>query len=67
MPQSVRVAIQGRLAKLPEDAQEMLRRASIIGREFDVDVLRLVCDLDEDHLIVALEAGERAQLIEELH
>ncbi|OFW54138.1 MAG: hypothetical protein A2146_02480 [Actinobacteria bacterium RBG_16_67_10] len=67
VPQSVRVAIQGRLAKLPEDAQEMLRRASIIGREFDVDVLRLVCDLDEDHLIVALEAGERAQLIEELH
>ena len=67
VPQSVRVAIQGRLAKLPEDAQELLRRASIIGREFDVDVLRLVCDLDEDHLIVALEAGERAQLIEELH
>jgi ABC-type oligopeptide transport system substrate-binding subunit len=67
VPQSVRVAIQGRLAKLPEEAQEMLRRASIVGREFDVDLLRLVCDLDEDHLIEALEAGERAQLIEEMH
>ena len=67
VPQSVRVAIQGRLARLPEDAQEMLRRASVIGREFDVSILRLVCELDEDHLIDALEAGERAQLIEELH
>jgi len=67
VPQSVRVAIQSRLAKLPEDAQEMLRRASIVGREFDVDVLRRVCDLDEDRLIDSLEAGERAQLIEELH
>jgi predicted ATPase len=67
VPQSVRVAIQGRLAKLPEDAQELVRRASIIGREFDVDVLRLVCDLDEDRLIDALEAAERAQLIEEIH
>jgi len=67
VPQSVRVAIQGRLAKLPEDAQELVRRASVIGREFDVDVLRLVCDLDEDHLIDALEAAERAQLIEEIH
>ncbi len=67
VPQSVRVAIQSRLAKLPEDAQEMLRRASILGREFDVDVLRRVCDLDEDRLINSLEAAERAQLIEELH
>jgi ABC-type oligopeptide transport system substrate-binding subunit/tRNA A-37 threonylcarbamoyl transferase component Bud32 len=67
VPQSVRVAIQSRLAKLPEDAQEMLRRASVVGREFDVDVLRRVCDLDEDRLIDTLEAAERAQLIEELH
>ena len=67
VPQSVRVAIQSRLAKLPEDAQEMLRRASIVGREFDVDVLRKACDLDEDRLIDSLEAAERAQLIEELH
>jgi tetratricopeptide (TPR) repeat protein len=67
VPDSVRVAIQIRLAKLPEDTQELLRRMSIIGREFDVDLLRLVCDLDEDHLIDALEAAERAQLIEEVH
>jgi ABC-type oligopeptide transport system substrate-binding subunit len=67
VPQSVRVAIQSRLGKLPEPAQEMLRRASIVGREFDVDVLRLVCDLDEDPLIDALESAERAQLIEEVH
>ncbi|HSR48600.1 MAG TPA: ABC transporter substrate-binding protein, partial [Anaerolineales bacterium] len=67
VPQSIRIAIQARLARLPEDAQEILRRASIVGREFDYDVLKATADLDEDRLIDALEIGERAQLIEEIH
>ncbi|HET7011162.1 MAG TPA: ABC transporter substrate-binding protein [Anaerolineales bacterium] len=66
VPQSVRLAIQARLARLPEAAQEVLRRASILGREFDVDLLQAVCDVDEDGLIEALETAERAQLIEEM-
>jgi tetratricopeptide (TPR) repeat protein len=66
IPQSVRQAIQARLARLPESAQEVLRMAAILGREFDVSTLRAACEIDEDVLVNALEAAERAQLIEEI-
>ncbi len=66
IPQSVRQAIQARLARLPESAQDVLRMAAILGREFDFSTLRAACDVDEDVLLNALEAAERAQLIEEI-
>lgn len=66
VPQSVRVAIQARVNKLPSPAQDVLRLAAIFGREFDYAALAEVCDLDEDALIDALEAAERAQLIHEV-
>ena len=44
----------------------MLRLATVIGREFDFDTLRRACDLDEERLIDALEAAQRAQLIAEV-
>lgn len=66
VPQNLRVAIRGRVSRLPEKAQDVLRRAAIIGREFDWDVLKEISDLDEDALIDALENAERAQLIEEV-
>ncbi len=66
IPQSVRVAIQSRVRKLPTDCQETLRLAAILGREFDFDTLAEASELDEDALIEALEGAERAQLIEEV-
>ena len=63
VPQSVRVTIQARLAKMPAAAQDVLRLAAILGREFEFDVLRAASDLDEEALIGALESAERAQLI----
>jgi tetratricopeptide (TPR) repeat protein len=65
VPQSVRLAIQARLGKLPAAAQDALRMASIFGREFEFGTLSEACDLSEDVLIDALEAAERAQLISE--
>ncbi len=65
IPQSVRVTIQARVAKLPEPAQEALRLAAVLGREFDFETLSRASDLGEDALIAALEAAERAQLIME--
>jgi predicted ATPase len=65
IPQSIRVTIQSRLAKLPEATQETLRLAAVIGREFDFATLKKASDLDEDSLIDALENAERAQLISE--
>jgi ABC-type oligopeptide transport system substrate-binding subunit/predicted Ser/Thr protein kinase len=67
IPQNLKVAIRSRVSGLPEKAQEVLRRASIIGREFDWGILKEISDLDEDTLIDALESAEKAQLIEEVH
>jgi predicted ATPase len=66
IPQSVRVAIQSRVGKLPTQVQDTLRLAAILGREFDFDTLAAASELDEDALIEALESAEGAQLIEEL-
>jgi predicted ATPase/DNA-binding SARP family transcriptional activator len=66
IPQGVRVAIQSRVRALPTEAQETLRLAAILGREFEFVTLAEASKLDEDALIDALESAERAQLIEEL-
>jgi predicted ATPase len=66
IPQSVRVAIQSRVGKLPETAQETLRLAAVLGREFDFETLVEAGDWIEDEVIGALESAERAQLIEEV-
>jgi oligopeptide transport system substrate-binding protein len=61
----VRLAIQLRVGKLPESAQEALRLAAILGREFEVEVLQAMSDLDESTLLDALEQAEHAQIIGE--
>ena len=66
LPQSVRMAIQSRVLRLPDKVQELLRLAAIFGREFDFEPLRLASELDEDALIDALEIAERAQLVVEV-
>jgi ABC-type oligopeptide transport system substrate-binding subunit/predicted Ser/Thr protein kinase len=66
IPQSVRVAIQSRVGNLPSDAQQTLRLAAVLGREFESEVLSQASELDEDTLIDALESAERAQLIQEV-
>ena len=66
IPQSVRVAIELRVAKLPAPTQDTLRAAAILGREFEFEVLRAMDGLGEDALIDALEIAERAQLIGEI-
>jgi tetratricopeptide (TPR) repeat protein len=66
IPQSVRVAIQSRLSKLPDEVLNTLRMAAILGREFDFNTLVEAADLDEETLIDALEHAEHAQLIDEI-
>ena len=66
IPQSVRLAIQIRVGKLPEAAQEILRLASVLGREFSYDILRASTSADEDLLIESLELAGRAQLVSEI-
>lgn len=67
IPQSIRVTIHARLGKLPTPAQEALRLAAVLGREFDFDTLHTASGLNEEALIEALESAARAQIIEEAH
>jgi predicted ATPase len=66
IPQSVRVAIDARVGVLPASAQEIIRLAAVLGREFDFDTLELASERDEHAVIEALEDAERAQLVEEV-
>jgi tetratricopeptide (TPR) repeat protein len=66
IPQSVRVAIQARVARLPEAHQEILRLAALLGRDFEFEVLHDASGQDEDVIILALENAEKAQLIHEV-
>ena len=66
VPQSVRLAIEGRIARLPEAVQDVLRLAAIFGRRFDFETLRQACDKSEDELIEAIESAQRVQLVEEV-
>lgn len=66
IPQSVRVAIQSRLGKLPDLAQKALEIGAMIGNEFEYELLLEASDLEEDALIEALERAQRGQLIREI-
>ncbi len=66
LPHSVRQVIAARVANLGEPARRILLFAAVIGREFDVELLAAVADLDQDELIDALEAACAASLVNEL-
>jgi tetratricopeptide (TPR) repeat protein len=66
IPQGVQIAVETRLAQLPQEHQEILSMASILGREFEFETLLKALDVDEDTLIEALEAAEEAQMIQEV-
>lgn len=66
IPQSIRLAIQGRIGKLAPKTQDVLRLAAIVGREFEFPILQQSLEISEDDLVDALEEGQRAQLIYEV-
>jgi class 3 adenylate cyclase len=65
VPQSVRLLISRRLEQLDPDHRRALASAAVIGRSFTFDDLAGVVRQDEDHLLDALEAAERARLVDE--
>ena len=66
LPQNVRSAILSRVEKLPQNVQELLRLAAIIGREFDFETIRDAGESDAAALHIALERAERTQLIQKI-
>ncbi len=66
LPQSVRLMVQARIARLTPETQDVLRLAAVIGREFDFETLRRAGDYGEDALLDALDEAQRAQIVGEV-
>jgi DNA-binding SARP family transcriptional activator len=66
VPQGVKDVIGKRVRRLTGDAGAALRAASVLGQEFDVDVLERMCDLGEERLLDALDEARAAHLVTEL-
>ena len=55
VPQQIQEAVQWRLGQLPEPARTVLAVASVIGREFDLEVLEASSGLERELLIDLVE------------
>jgi class 3 adenylate cyclase len=65
LPQSVREVVCRRVERLGEQSQQILTMAAVIGRTFDVELLDLLIDGDEEELLEALDTGVQASLLVE--
>jgi class 3 adenylate cyclase/tetratricopeptide (TPR) repeat protein len=66
LPHSVRTVIGTRVSRLGEGATKVLSTASVIGRDFDLDLLAETTKVDEDELIDLLEEAHHAAVVNEL-
>lgn len=67
VPDSVKEVINQRLVRLTEPCNRALSLASVLGREFRLDVLARVGSISEDESLDALEEAHAAGLIVEEH
>jgi predicted ATPase len=65
VPEGLRDVVGKRLSSLSSTANQILRTASVIGREFHLDVLRQVLGCSEEELEAAFEESSAAGIIEE--
>jgi predicted ATPase len=65
MPESVRDVIERRVQRLGEESLEALRLAAVVGREFDLELLSAVVEIDEARLLDDLEAAVAASVLAE--
>ncbi len=65
LPVSIREVVGRRVARLGEYTERVLSLAAVIGRDFDVDVLARVADLDEDAVIDLCDQAVTAAVLTE--
>jgi class 3 adenylate cyclase/tetratricopeptide (TPR) repeat protein len=65
LPVSIREVVGRRVQRLGPETQRVLTMASVIGRDFDLDVLERVVDLDADHLVELCDAAVAAAVLQE--
>ncbi len=66
LPDSVRVVIAARVGRLGQDAGRVLSVASVIGRDFDLDLLARATRTSEDELLDVLDAAAAVTLVREV-
>ncbi len=66
LPEGVRDVVGRRLSILDETANEVLRVAAVLGREFDTDVVAAVADQPVDAVVDDLDAVLAAALVAEV-
>ncbi len=66
MPDSVRLVIGSRVARLGKAVSRVLPLAAVIGREFDLDLLARVAELTEDELLDLLDTATAVALVREV-
>jgi predicted ATPase/class 3 adenylate cyclase len=65
VPNTVKTILKSRLSKLDPETMNVLVLASVIGLEFDFEVLREVTQVDEDKLLERLETTLASGLVRE--
>lgn len=65
VPEGVSGIVRRRLDGLKDEVSELLSVASVIGREFDLDLLRQVVGIDLDILLEMLDQAVDAEIISE--
>jgi predicted ATPase/DNA-binding SARP family transcriptional activator len=65
LPEGVREVIGRRLARLPDEANDALRVAAVIGSSFTVQLVEAVTGSDVDTLLDAFEAAAAAAVVRE--
>jgi tetratricopeptide (TPR) repeat protein len=65
IPEGLRDVIGKRLSLISKDCNQLLSIASVIGREFNLEVLRKVSGLSDDELFSVCEEVKKAAVVEE--
>ena len=65
IPEGVRDVVGRRLSRLSDAANDLLRTAAVIGRDFDVDLLARVAGIGEDEIVDHVDVALQARLLHE--
>jgi tetratricopeptide (TPR) repeat protein len=63
VPRGVDMIISRRLKRVSDECRRVLTAAAVVGRRFSFVLLKTLMGIDEDTLLDAIEAAERAQLV----
>ena len=66
VPRSIHLVVGERVGRLPAETRDLLSLASVLGQEFDIDVLMAASDRSQSEVFAGLDAALEARLVEEV-